>query len=184
MSPDLRAACGPNRFASHPSVDNDEPVTTREEAHDQLQDVAVRWSRGASTAWDVVRAACDALAAGLDSPALCELAATTRHDADYDVPQLLEAALGELGLRFYPFGSRGADEAAARALAARLLRGELSPRELAREIHQCYGHGLPLVGRLAELDDEYDVIRYTGRSLNDIDAEVLAEAHRVVASAT
>jgi hypothetical protein len=147
-----------------------------------LQDVAVLWSRGAATAWEVVKAACDALVAGVDSPALCELAAVGRRDADYDVPLLLEAALSELGLTFYSFGSQGADEAAPRALTAQLLRGELSPRELASKTHQHYGHGLPLVEHLAELDDAYDVIEYTDRTADEIDAEVFAEARWVVGS--
>jgi hypothetical protein len=155
-------------------------VTTQEAAKDQLQDVAVLWSCGAVTAWEVVRVACDVLVAGVDSPALCELAAVGHRDADYDVPSLLEAALSELGLTFYSFGCRGADEAAARALTARLLRGELTPRELASMIHQHYGHGLPLVERLAELDDAYDVIEYTDRTADEIDADVFAEARRVV----
>lgn len=38
---------------------------------------------------DVVSSACDALVAGLDSPALRMLAACTRREADYDVPDLL-----------------------------------------------------------------------------------------------
>jgi hypothetical protein len=52
----------------------------------ELQDRAVLWSMGEICATDVVTAACDALVAGLDSPALRILAACTRAEADYDVP--------------------------------------------------------------------------------------------------
>lgn len=98
---------------------------------------------GEIRATDVVTAACDALVAGLDSPALRILAACTRAEADYDVPDLLPPALDELGLTFHPAGSVAGQEAAARALAARMLAGELTPRELAFRIHQRFGQLWP-----------------------------------------
>ncbi|MET7622024.1 hypothetical protein [Streptomyces sp. NPDC005408] len=52
-------------------------------------------------------------------------------------------------------GSVAGQEAAARALAARMLADQLTPRELAFRIHQRFGHELPLVERLANLDDEH-----------------------------
>ncbi|MDV9199327.1 hypothetical protein R6M67_29320 [Streptomyces sp. Wh19] len=67
-----------------------------------LQDHAALWSMGEIRATDVVTGACDALVAGLDSPALRMLAACTRAEADYDVPDLLPPALDELGLTFHP----------------------------------------------------------------------------------
>lgn len=127
----------------------------------------------------MVGAACDALVAGLDSPALRALAACTRAEADYDVPEILPSALDELGLTFYPVSSIAGQEAAARALARQLLSGELTPRELAFRIHQRFGHELALAERLAELDDEYDVLEYGNRTLAQVDAEVTAEARRL-----
>ncbi|MFD4763784.1 hypothetical protein ACFWOJ_34600, partial [Streptomyces sp. NPDC058439] len=59
----------------------------------ELQDRAALWSMGEICATDVVTAACGALVAGLDSPALRTLAACTRAEADYDVPDLLRPAL-------------------------------------------------------------------------------------------
>ncbi len=134
---------------------------------------------GEIPATDVVTAACDALVAGLDGPALRILAACTRSEADYDVPDLLPPALDELGLTFHPAGSVAGHEAAARALAARMLAGELTPRELASRIHQRFGHELPLVERLANLDDEYDILEYGDRTLVQVDADVTAEALRL-----
>ncbi|AYG85242.1 hypothetical protein DWB77_07459 [Streptomyces hundungensis] len=134
---------------------------------------------GESRASDVVAAACDALVAGLDSPALRILAACTRREADYDVPGLLPPALDELGLTFYPAGSVSGKEAAARALAARMLAGELTPRELAFQIHQRFGHKLPLAERLAALDDEYDILEYGDRTPAQVDADVRAEAQQL-----
>ncbi|WP_323874374.1 hypothetical protein [Streptomyces sp. 3212.3] len=102
--------------------------------------------------------------AGLDSPALRCLAACTRAEAEYDVPELLPSALEELGLTFYAAGSIFGKEAAAQALARQMLAGELSPRELTLRIHQRFGHELPLTERLAELDDEYDTLEYGDRT--------------------
>ncbi|MGW1271739.1 hypothetical protein [Streptomyces sp. NPDC002491] len=114
------------------------------------------------------------------SPALRMLAACTRAEADYDVPDLLPPALDELGLTFCLVGSLAGQEAAARALAARMLAGELTPRELVFRIHQRFGHELPLAERLANLDDEYDILEYGGdRTPAQVDADVLAEALRL-----
>ncbi|MEU8034443.1 hypothetical protein AB0C13_38725 [Streptomyces sp. NPDC049099] len=154
-------------------------MPSTEPAARELQDRAVLWSMGEIRATDVVAAACDALVAGLDSPALRILAACTRAEADYDVPDLLPPALAELGLTYYSVGSVAGQEAAARALAARMLAGELTPRELAFRIHQRFGHELPLAERLAELDDEYDVLEYGERTPAQVDADVTAEALRL-----
>lgn len=130
-------------------------------------------------ATEVVTAACDALVAGLDSPALRILAACTRTEADYGVPDLLPPALDELGLTFYSVGCVAGQEAAARALSARMLTGELTPRELAFRIHQRFGYELPLAERLAELEDDYDVLEYGDRTQAQVDADATAEALRL-----
>ncbi|MGW6587664.1 hypothetical protein [Streptomyces globisporus] len=74
-----------------------------------------------------------------------------------------------------------AQEAVVRALARRMLAGDLEPRELTFRIHQRYGHELPLTERLAELDDEYDILEYGDRTVDQVDAEVTAEARRLAA---
>lgn len=143
-----------------------------------LQDRALLWSIGEIRATDVVTSACDALVAGLDSPALRILAACTRAEADSDILQLLPPALNELGLEPFHPGIAG-QEAEARALAAWMLAGELTPRELAFRIHRRFGHALPLTRRLAELDDAYDTLDHCGRTAPRLDADVLAEALRL-----
>ncbi|WBO61629.1 hypothetical protein [Streptomyces camelliae] len=154
-------------------------MPSTEPAARELQDRAVLWSMGEIRAAEVVAAACDALVAGLDSPALRILAACTRAEADYDVPDLLPPALDELGLTFYSADSVAGQEAATRALAARMVAGELTPRELAFRIHQRFGHELPLAERLVDLDDEYDVLEYGDRTPAQVDADVTAEALRL-----
>ncbi|MFJ4467255.1 hypothetical protein ACIP2X_06985 [Streptomyces sp. NPDC089424] len=154
-------------------------MSPTEAATADLQDLAVLWSTGEAQAHDVVEAACAALVAGLDSPALRILAGYTRAEAAYEVPDLLPVALDELGLVFYPRDSEAGREAAVRALAHQMLAGRLTPRELALRIHQRYGHQLPLAERLAMLDDEYDIVGYGDTTLAQLDAEVIAEAQRL-----
>ncbi|MGW5640183.1 hypothetical protein [Streptomyces sp. NPDC003832] len=156
-------------------------MTPTEAAAIALQDHAVLWSTGEVRASDVVNAACDALVAGLDTPALRTLAACTRAEADYDVHDLLPPALAELGLTSCPGGSQTGQEAAVRALARRMLAGGLTPREFAFRIHQRHGHELPVTERLAELDDEYDMLEYSDRTVDQVNAEVVAEARRLAA---
>jgi hypothetical protein len=130
---------------------------------------------------DVVNVACDALVAGLDSPALRILGACAPAEAEYDVPDLLPTSLDELHLVSCPFGSEAGKEACVRALARQLLAGKLTPRELVSRVHQRLGRELPMAERLAELDDEYDVLGYGDRTLVQVDAEVTDEARRLAA---
>jgi hypothetical protein len=145
-----------------------------------LQHLAARWSQHEARAAEVVRGACEALVAGLDGEGLRELAALSRAEADYGVPELLPRALGELGLVHYPLDSEEGRGAGVRAMAQALLAGELTPRELAFRIHQRYGHSVPLAERLAELDDEYDTLEYSARTAPELDADVVTEARRLV----
>lgn len=147
------------------------------EAAVDLHDAATLWSIGYGRGQAVVEAACDALVAGLDSPALRMLAALSTREADREVPELLPAVLEELGLSALPKDSLAGRETAARALAARLVSEHLTPRELASHAHRLFGHELPIAERLAELDDEYDTIEYSGRTPDEVDADITAEAH-------
>lgn len=115
-----------------------------ETAAEALQDAATLWSISAVGAGAVVGAACDALVAGLDSPSLRALVACFRSEADYDVPEILPAALEELGLVYYPPESLAGQEAAARVLAFQHLAGTLTARDLAFEMHRRFGHKPPV----------------------------------------
>ncbi|WP_405640395.1 hypothetical protein [Streptomyces uncialis] len=154
-------------------------MTTTEAAAIALQDHAALWSTREVRASDVVNAACDALVAGLDTPGLRMLAACTRAEADYDLPDLLPDALGELGVTFYPVGGVAGQEAVARALARRLIAGELTPREFTHRIHRRHGHELPLTQRLARLEDAYRILEYGDRTVQQVDAEVMTKARRL-----
>ncbi|CAL9620222.1 hypothetical protein SUDANB120_05848 [Streptomyces sp. enrichment culture] len=146
-----------------------------------LQDSAALWSVGEVPASDVVDAACDALVAGLDAPGLRILAACTRTEAYYDVLDLLPPALDGLGLVFYPFGSPEGVEPAARALARRVLAGGLAPWKLTFWSHKRGKLELPLLQRLAELDEQYALLGCSGGPVDEVDAEVTAIARRLAA---
>jgi hypothetical protein len=106
----------------------------------------------------------------------------TRH-ADDEVPDLLEAALHEVGLESYPPGSRAGAEAAVRTLARRVLDGLLEPSALTVWAHSTFGHDtLELADRLVELDDVYDCLEVTDMTEQNVDADVIAEARRIVGS--
>jgi hypothetical protein len=153
---------------------------TPAEAAADLYDAGALWSVGSRrAARDVVRAACDALVAGLESPALGMLAALTAAEADLEVPELLPVVLAELGLPPLPRDGVAGEEAVATALATRLIAGGITPRELTGYAHQLFGHEPALTRRLAELDDEYDIIGSGHRTVDEVDAEVLAEARRL-----
>ncbi|MFD8754277.1 GNAT family N-acetyltransferase [Kitasatospora sp. NPDC059577] len=156
------------------------PATTPDRARTRLQEQSDLWSTGAATGRTVIDAACEALVAGLDGPALRELAACSYGEAFTDLDDLLPPALAEQGLVFHPHGSRSADGAALRALAARFLDGKMTARELTRLVHQCFGHELDEADPLSCLDDEYDILAYGPRSREEVDADVLAEARRLV----
>ncbi|MFE4634545.1 hypothetical protein ACFRJ1_14400 [Streptomyces sp. NPDC056773] len=159
-------------------------MTSTEAAAIALQDHAALWRVGELSASEVVDSACAALVAGLDTPHLRILAACTRAEAHYDVHDLLPPALAELGLTFHPAGGEAGQEAAVRALARRMLAGELEPWELTFRIHRRYGHELPLAERLTELDDEYGMLEDGDEATAHIDAEVMAEAGRLTNHST
>lgn len=77
----------------------------RDEASTALANVAALWSTGYVRAAEVVRVACDALVAGLKGDGLSMLAGVAYRNADDEVPQVLKAALGELGLDYHVPGS-------------------------------------------------------------------------------
>lgn len=146
----------------------------------RLHDAVVVWGAGLGEASDVVMAACDALVAGLDGRALRMLAGVSLRDAAYDLPDRLPEALAELGLEPAAPGTLAGQEAAVRAMARRLLAGEITPRKLTRRIHVVFGHELVLAEGLARLDDTYDEYEYERRSVRQIDAQVVAEAERIL----
>ncbi|GAA3850477.1 hypothetical protein [Streptomyces sedi] len=132
-------------------------------------------------AWsdELVAAACDALVAGLDSPALCRLAGLSRREVDYEIPLLIPEVLGELGL-CAPQSDPRTDAAALRALAALTVRGELSPGRFVAETQGLLIEDPKADGRLAELCGAYGWAEW-----NDVadhaalDAGALAEARRL-----
>lgn len=153
------------------------------EARDRARDAAALWSVGYVRAAELVEAACDLLVTGHDGQTLAMLAGVHTRHADEEVPELLEAALNDVGLDFYPPGSRAGGEAAIEALARRVLTGVMEPSALTVWAHSTFGHGtLNLAERLVELDDLYDCLDVSDMTEQDVDADVITEARRIVDS--
>ncbi|MFG3691671.1 hypothetical protein [Micromonospora sp. NPDC047740] len=149
----------------------------------KLQAAAALWSLDPSDAEAVIRAACDALALGVDTPSLGMLAAMSINEltrSGHEIAEVLEAAFEELGVPYLPPGSIAGRDAAVLAMALRVLDHDISPRALTSWAHSNFGHDLPLAESLAELDDVYDCMPYTDLSPDEIDADVRAAAEAIV----
>jgi len=154
---------------------------------DALCDKTLLWGVGFVNAADVVRAACDVLAAGLGGMAMAMLAGVHLRRADEEAPDLMPDALAEVGLPFFPRGSEAGQAAGLAAMAGRLLSGILKPRELTAWAHGVIGHdGCELGQALVALDDQYDLAYAVGGDRGEqvdtaaLDAEVIAEARRLI----
>lgn len=154
----------------------------QEESRRALADVVALWGVGAATPEAVIRAACDALAAGLDSQALRELAGLSISSSTYEVEDALPKALEDIAIPFNPPRTAGAQVAAARVLASRLLASQVDSRELVAWMHRTFRHGEnDAIEPFLQLDDEYDIIEHTGRSAEQVDQDVIVAARRLLA---
>jgi hypothetical protein len=104
------------------------------EARCGLTEAAVLWSIEEIAPADVIRLACDALVAGLDTQALRERAGLSFSATLFEVEDLLVVALEELGIPFYERGGRAGHLAAMRVYAARCISGQIAPRELVEQL--------------------------------------------------
>ncbi|MBO4204658.1 hypothetical protein [Micromonospora echinofusca] len=165
-----------------------------EEALASLQDAATLWSVGSATAADVIEAACDCLTAGTDSPTLRIVAGISpRKGSESDeLRRWLEDALAELSLTYYREGSKEGEEEALRIMARRLLAGTITPRDLTSWAYRFITwEGTPLADELIALENAYgyvDVVyeghKHTSTTAEDLDADVIAEARRLIGDTT
>ncbi|MEV7598400.1 hypothetical protein AB0O91_13580 [Kitasatospora sp. NPDC089797] len=143
-----------------------------------LREAVALWGARLAPAAVVVDAAVEALGAGLDGPALGELAALERGEAEDGLPGLLDAVCAEVGLPWPVLGSRAADAAGVRALARQVISGRLAPRRFAELLHGAFGHRPELIEPFDGIHDDY---RTEGGELAEarLDVEVLVEAWRL-----
>jgi hypothetical protein len=177
----MRARAIVSELVARSMGSGDYDLVRPDDARTRLREATALWNVGYGTAADVVDAACDALVAGVDGPSLRMLAGVMRRHADSEVPEHVEAALVDVGLHYHQRGSRDAEEAAIRVLAARVVAGALEPEALTVWARIRYGHDAqPLAERLVELDEVYDIREQSGRSTDEVDADVLEEAQRIL----
>lgn len=96
-----------------------------------LGEVACRYQADEVRPEDLPMIAAEALAAGLDTPTLCELAGWPRSADARDIRDAFEQALSESGIELPDPGL--ARRHALRRLAARLIDGEIALAELATD---------------------------------------------------
>jgi hypothetical protein len=155
------------------------------DAKDRLLDAVTLWDvRSTLGAHDMVQTAADALAAGVDSPALRELAGLSADESYWTLRPLIEATLDELAIDYPERGGDAIQIAAARVMSARLLAGGLSARHFATWAHRTIGHeGASRLQPIVELDDAYDDGEYAGDTGRGLDDAVRREAASLLAEA-
>lgn len=136
-----------------------------------------------STRERLVEAAVDGLVAGLDSPALAELAGLSPDDALWVLRQTADTAAHELRLHVPAADRIGAVKIRRKLLD--LVAGSIAPRELAAWAHGEIGHdGADSAQWLVEADDEYDTVEYSQATVEEIDRHVVEVAREYLADQT
>ncbi|MFJ9680448.1 hypothetical protein ACIRP2_20665 [Streptomyces sp. NPDC101194] len=108
-----------------------EPETSMQSGLTSLGEVACRYQADEIRPEDLPMIAAEALAAGMDTPTLCELAGWPRNTDARDIRDAFEQALAESGIGLPDRGL--ARRHALRRMAARLIDGEISPADLATD---------------------------------------------------
>ncbi len=138
-----------------------------DEARDALLDALVIWAwKDHTQGQDVVEAACEALVAGLDSPALRDLAGLYPDTPNELLRLVAEDVVAELGLDL-PVGDDALNLYVLRTQARKVLDGRTTPRELTewafsnRGAHDSDEHEL-FVGALWEYEELDDMREHFG----------------------
>ncbi|WP_116950665.1 hypothetical protein [Jiangella endophytica] len=145
-----------------------------------LADAVSLWRLTPAVAKDVIDAATDALVAGLDSPSLRILAGEPASATAYELADLIDDTMCELGLA--DVLEDDVQRAALAAMLRRLRAGRVRPGELVSWAHVCIGHGghddaQPFV----QLDDVYDLWASEGHDLGLLDRWTHEEADAFLA---
>jgi len=113
------------------------------EAVESLRREAALWLVSERGLEAVVRAACDALVAGLDGESLAALTGVSVHasELEADADELIHAALAEQGRPLPERNSAAAQEIALAVMAPEAVQSRWVPRELASWAHRVIGHG-------------------------------------------
>lgn len=155
------------------------------EAQERLRLQAALWLVEERGIEPLVRAACDALVAGMDGDQLRLLAATSVSATSYDfeIDELVHAAMAEQGIPLPDRQTEGAQHLALQAMAVEAVEGRVAPRRLAEWAHRVIGHnGVEDAQFLVGLDDSYDCLEYVEETEDDLNQHAMAEAHRIVAA--
>ncbi|KUM40220.1 hypothetical protein [Arthrobacter sp. EpRS71] len=115
------------------------------------------WVIRQDAATTAISAATEALVEGHDGQGLRELAGASPHINVFELRDLIDDALNELGLAAVEMTGDEAKLFAAHFYARRAIEGNLRIRELTSWAHRVVGHeGHPIAQELVDLDDAYD----------------------------
>lgn len=124
----------------------------------QLHHAATLWAAEVAGPDHLIRAAAEAVAAGLGGIGLARLAGAPSGTIDWNFSDLVREALGEVALDLDDPRSEAARLSALRLLCRQILESGRPAREVARWAHRAIGHGGPQMGEpMVVLDDMYDL---------------------------
>jgi hypothetical protein len=131
---------------------------------EQLAAVAWKYVAGVVFPEDLPMVAAHLLAAGYDSPSLCDLAGRTRREDTAEIDQLFLSTMGELGIRV-PDGET-AERCLLHHMATQVCAGAVSPREAAARVWQGIASLTePERAFVHAVGDEYDLDYLSSESL-------------------
>jgi hypothetical protein len=156
-------------------------LVTRSSSLDDLVETLLWWSVDHASSTVVVHDAAQAAAEDDVPEWVIALACLPADASAHDIEDVLDRGCPELAFPVVPRGNPEAVLAAALAMIRRFAAGRLAERDLARWTHDVIGHGRSKeLERLVSLDDVYDTVKYSGDTIESVDAEVRAEADRLL----
>ncbi len=127
-----------------------------ETAARDLEEAGALWMVFGGSPRDLVMTAANALAAGLDSPSLRQLAGEPLEQSRWELEPLLARTLSELGLGVYEAGSLEIQALALRAHSRRFVAGAQSPRAFVGDVEAVFGWLPEFEGALPFVRAMYD----------------------------
>ena len=150
-------------------------------ARTHLVEAIAWWKVGLPNATSILaHSAADALAEGIDSSALAELAGIPRDEDWYSIERLIERLSHQIDLST----DLAADLSviAVRRMCRKVLSGEILPRDLSQWVHSVFHHQSDsgLLNTLAELDDDYDDAVDAGTTTIPTEARIRAVGGQLI----
>lgn len=152
------------------------------EARRAFGDVLAMYDLRSVDGRQIIDVAAELLAAGIDGPAVVELASMpmTPLTSPFEVDALVASARGELGMP--PLSQEAVATRAAQGQLRRWQQGLLTDRDIASWAHEAIGHGGPQqLQELVVMDDMLDELPHIDATLESIHTDLDTIAIRYLA---